>query len=175
MPVRLATAADAEAVARVQERGWQQAYRDVFPPHELDRGGFVQVERWRRRLAAPPPGWATYVADGDGDGAEIAGFVCIGGSRDARRCGEVYAIYVDPDRWAGGVGRTLLSCAEEALARRWPAATLWVLALNDRARRFYERAGWSPDGARKHESWFGVEAEEVRYRKELARASSSRS
>ena len=42
---------DAESIARVQERGWQIAYRHVFPVAELDRGGFIQVTRWRERLA----------------------------------------------------------------------------------------------------------------------------
>jgi GNAT superfamily N-acetyltransferase len=165
MEVRDATADDAAAVAGVQERGWQQAYRHVFPPAELDRGGFIQVERWRRRLAAPPAGWATFVAEVDG---EVTGFVCLGGSRDLRRCGEVYAIYVDPGAWARGLGRALLERAERELARRWPLAALWVLEANDRARRFYAAAGWEPDGARKQEAWFGVAADEVRYRKRLA-------
>lgn len=165
MELRGATAADAEAVARVQERGWQQAYRHVFPPDELDRGGFIQAERWRGRLAVPPPSWATFVAELDG---AVAGFVCVGASRDVRRCGEVYALYVDPGAWARGVGRALLARAETELARRWDLAALWVLEANDRARRFYAAAGWEPDGARKHESRFGVSAPEVRYRKRLA-------
>jgi len=38
-----------------------------------------------------------------------------------------------------------------------------VLEDNPRARRFYERAGWAPDGARKAEERFGVRAPEVRY------------
>jgi GNAT superfamily N-acetyltransferase len=163
--LRSATAADADAVAAVQERGWQRAYRHVFPPDELDRGGFIEVERWRRRLVAPPTGWATFVADLDG---EVAGFVCVGGSRDVRRCGEVYAIYVDPEAWARGLGRALLARAEAELARRWDVASLWVLEANDRARRFYAAAGWEPDGARKRETRFGVSAPEVRYRKRLA-------
>jgi GNAT superfamily N-acetyltransferase len=165
MELRSATATDAPAVAAVQERGWQRAYRHVFPPDELDRGGFIEVERWRRRLAAPPPGWATFVADLDGT---VAGFVCVGASRDVRRCGEVYAIYVDPDAWARGVGRALLEQAEAELARRWDVASLWVLEENDRARRFYASAGWEPDGARKREKRFGVAPFELRYRKRLA-------
>jgi RimJ/RimL family protein N-acetyltransferase len=43
-----------------------------------------------------------------------------------------------------------------------------VLEANPRARRFYERAGWRPDGARKHYERWGVTAPEIRYRKRLA-------
>src|SRR4051812_38208768 len=60
--VRPAMAADADAFARVQERGWQQAYRHVFPPERLDAGGFIHVDRWRTRLETPPHGWSTFVA-----------------------------------------------------------------------------------------------------------------
>jgi RimJ/RimL family protein N-acetyltransferase len=42
-----------------------------------------------------------------------------------------------------------------------------VLEDNPRARRFYERAGWEPDGKRKAEVRWGVRAPEVRYRKSL--------
>jgi RimJ/RimL family protein N-acetyltransferase len=42
-----------------------------------------------------------------------------------------------------------------------------VLDDNPRARRFYERAGWQPDGAAKTEERWGVAAAEVRYRKRL--------
>jgi hypothetical protein len=35
-------------------------------------------------------------------------------------------------------------------------------------RRFYEAAGWSPDGTSKHEPFGGVELHELRYRKALA-------
>jgi ribosomal protein S18 acetylase RimI-like enzyme len=164
--VRDATVADAAAIAHVQERGWQAAYRHVFPPDELDRGGFIDAARWRRRLASPPPGWVTIVA-----GEPVVGFSSIGPSRDERGVGELYAIYVDPAAWSTGAGRALIVAAEERLAGEYAEATLWVLEDNPRARRFYELAGWAPDGARKQDEkgWFGVRAPEVRYRKRLAR------
>ncbi|HEX7083608.1 MAG TPA: GNAT family N-acetyltransferase [Gaiellaceae bacterium] len=168
MIVRPATGNDACAIARVQERSWQQAYRHVFPPADLDRGGFIDPELWRQRLEEPPGGWTTLVAELD---RGLAGFVCSGPSRDQRATGEVYALYVDPDAWGHGAGRALLAEAERRLAQRYRAATLWVLDDNPRARRFYEIAGWRPDGGRKIEALrFDVPTAEVRYRKELATA-----
>jgi GNAT superfamily N-acetyltransferase len=166
--VRRATAADADGIARVQERGWQVAYRHVFPPERLDAGGFIHVDRWRTRLETPPRGWSTFVAV---DGS-VLGFASVGPSRDEDAVGELYAIYVDPGSWGSGSGPALLERAEAHLARDYVQATLWVLEENPRARRFYERAGWAPDGARKEDVWFDVTAAEVRYRKRL---SSSRS
>jgi len=162
MLVRAATGADAERIARVQERGWQAAYRHVFPAKELDRGGFIEASRWRDRLDHPPPGWTTFVAERDGT---VVGFASVGPSRDARGLGELYAIYVDPDEWSTGTGRVLIERAEEQLRGEYEEVTLWVLEQNPRARRFYERAGWAADGKRKAEARWGVRAPEVRYRK----------
>lgn len=42
-----------------------------------------------------------------------------------------------------------------------------MLDANERARRFYERQGWRPDGAEKTEEHSGATLHEVRYRIEL--------
>jgi GNAT superfamily N-acetyltransferase len=168
MDVRIAIGADADAVERIRVRGWQAAYRHVFPAEELDR---LQVDsaRWRRQIDIPPPGWTVFVAETDGT---VVGFVAVGPSRDGTPGGELYAIYVDPDSWSTGAGSALIKRAEEQLAREYGEATLWVLDDNHRARRFYERAGWAPDGASKREERLGVEALEVRYAKPLSNSAS---
>lgn len=66
----------------------------------------------------------------------------------AGEVGEVYAIYVAPDWWSTGTGRLLMEAAVARLAvAGYRRAVLWVLDTNARARRFYEKAGWAPDGA----------------------------
>ncbi len=148
----------------MQEQTWQAAYRHVFPAAELDRGGFIRPERWRDRIVRPPAGWTTLVAERDG---AIAGFASVGPSRDEPAVGELYAIYVEPPAWSTGTGRALIEQAEAELRMDFDEATLWVLEDNPRARAFYERAGWAPDGERKSEVRWGVRAQEVRYRKSL--------
>ena len=44
------------------------------------------------------------------------------------------------------------------------SASLWVLEDNPRARRFYEREGWTLDGERREEEFLGAPVTEVRYR-----------
>jgi hypothetical protein len=44
---------------------------------------------------------------------------------------------------------------------------LWVLDANERARRFYERTGWAPDGADLTDDSRGFTIREVRYRRDL--------
>jgi GNAT superfamily N-acetyltransferase len=169
MHVRPATGEDADAVERIRIGGWRTAYRHIYPANELDALP-IDPERWRERLATPPRGWSTFVAENDG----VVGFASVGPSRDIEGIGELYAIYVDPDAWSTGAGRALIEKCEEQLALEYDEAALWVLEDNPRARAFYERAGWEPDGARKVEPRFGVHAAEVRYRKALIRSSSPR-
>ena len=76
MLVRAAQAADADAVARIQQETWRVAYAHVFPEPGLAQD-FIDAERWRRRLADPPPGWSTFVT-----GDPVVGFASVGPSRD---------------------------------------------------------------------------------------------
>lgn len=48
-------------------------------------------------------------------------------------------------------------------------AVLWVLPTNDRARRFYEKRGWSADGAERRIIRPDVTIPEVRYARDLDR------
>ncbi len=163
MQIRLARGDDAPAVETIRIEGWRVAYRDILPPGDLDAMP-IDASRWRARFDSPPDGWTTFVAERD---SSVIGFAAMGPSRDEQEVGELYAIYVDPAVWSSGAGRALIVKAEEQLADAYPIATLWVLTANPRARRFYELAGWYPDGSVKAEDIFGVAAEETRYRKEL--------
>lgn len=161
--VRAAAPADAAAIASVHVRTWQGAYAHVFPEEGLRA---LPVERreafWHEWLTSPPHAVSVFVAGAEG---EVVGFVSVGASRDEEGAGELYAIYVLPEAWGSGAGPALMASALEALrAAGFAEATLWVLADNPRARRFYEREGWRVDGATRREEFLGVEVEEVRYR-----------
>jgi GNAT superfamily N-acetyltransferase len=163
MDVRQATEADAEAIETIRVHGWRVAYRHVYPADDLDALP-IDASRWLARLASPPDGWTTVVADEQG---RVLGFATVGPSRDEDAVGELYAIYVEPADWSTGAGRALLARAEQLLAAEYDEATLWVLDENPRARRFYEAGGWTADGGRKAVERLGVRAPEVRYRKTL--------
>lgn len=101
------------------------------------------------------------------------GFASAGASRDPdaamARVGELHTIYVHPDRWGTGTGGRLHDAAMRELARRgFGQVSLWVLDSNTRARQFYERRGWTPDGTVKHDERGGTPILEVRYRRALA-------
>jgi ribosomal protein S18 acetylase RimI-like enzyme len=97
----------------------------------------------------------------------VVGFASCGESRDAAGEGELYAIYALPKAWGSGTGPTLMTAALTALrANGFGTASLWVLEDNPRARRFYEREGWTQAG-RREEEVLGIQITEVGYRIKL--------
>jgi len=169
MQIREAEPKDARAIAEVHVGSWQAAYRGQLTDEYLD-GLKVEdrIEQHRRTLEEPRADWRTWVGV---EGGRVLGFAVTGPSEDADaqdRTGEVYAIYLDPKQVGTGLGRALFEQAVEDLrGRGFTEATLWVLETNERARRFYEIAGWKPDGAETSERVDCEMRPTVRYRATL--------
>lgn len=146
--IRQATTADVAAVARVHVESWEAAYRGLMPDAVIDSFTLDgRIEQWGRFLASPGAR-AALVAEHDGV-IGMASFGPAGGDDvDPAVVGEVYAIYVLPDHWGHGHGRTLMDGAVTWLGDHGFAdAVLWVLEANARAHAFYQAGGWRPDGA----------------------------
>ena len=184
--IRAGSAADAAQVAAVQREGWFAAYGSIIPAEIIDRvttpDGGARVRQtfrtrpWQRMLVA-------VAADQEGVAAPgVVGYASFGPETDVLSApwphplttdgkdggvAELYALYVRPDWWSTGTGRALM---ERVLARTSRAGylsiTLWVLRDNRRARRFYERAGFAPDGATNVLNGLGG-VTELRYRRVL--------
>jgi GNAT superfamily N-acetyltransferase len=170
--IRRAGVADARAVAAIAVAGWQAAYGGIFPADYLD-GLSVDAREtaWREMLQRDADGGTpAWLAERDG---RAVAFLASGPPRDEDvplRAAEVYAIYVLPEAWRAGVGRTLLRTAE----RHWhdlgaAALVLWVIEANAPARAFYEAMGWQLDGGRQQYEMAGVVVTEVRYRLRVTR------
>ena len=188
MVIRSGSAADAAPIAAVQRASWFAAYEGIISHETIDRvtapdeGARVRqtfrTRPWQRMIVAVA-GTPDTPEPGD---PGIVGYASFGPETDvltgpwpppltdAGRDGlvaELYALYVRPAWWSTGTGRALM---DRVLARtraaRYQSAVLWVLRDNARARRFYERAGFTPDGATHVlERLSGVT--EVRYRRAL--------
>jgi GNAT superfamily N-acetyltransferase len=187
--IRSASAADAAQIAAVMRDSWFAAYDGIIATAIIDRvtapdGGArvrqsFRIRPWQRMIAAIARREDSVPGD---DGAGIVGYASFGPERDVLGApwphpltpagseglvAELYALYVHPAWWSTGTGRALMN---EVLARvgqaGYAGVTLWVLEANDRARRFYGKAGFAPDGARHLlEDLGGVT--EIRYRRAL--------
>lgn len=136
--LRPATAADEAAIAEIWVPGWFEAHAGRVPDELLEHRSAGDL---RSRVASMIE--AATVAEIDGD---VAGFVVV---RDD--C--VDQMYVGEAFRGSGAAGELLAHAENAIADRNDRAWLAVVAGNDRARRFYERRGWTDEGLFDHLTW----------------------
>jgi ribosomal protein S18 acetylase RimI-like enzyme len=158
--VRWAAPEDARAIAAIQVETWRAAYVGVMPQQVLDDLDVGQrMSAWERSLKSEES--AQFIAERDGDGV---GFVSAGPCFHEADTGEIYAIYVRPHAWGTGSGWALMEAGVAWLAERWPEAVLWVAEENPRARRSYERYGWTPESTRVEEVTRGATVSEVLYR-----------
>lgn len=172
--VRRAEVRDADAIASVHVRAWQVGYRGQLPDAHLDG---LSIERrahdWREGLSHQLADRDVIVVEDPVDG-HVCGFATVGDPRDdsgpaASGEGQLWAINLEPEAWGRGLGTALLEGAVDALRRRGcDAAYLWALDTNARARRFYEREGWTHDGGLKDDAFGGQAVREVRYRRDLS-------
>jgi GNAT superfamily N-acetyltransferase len=154
--IRPAGIDDAAAGAALHIACWREAYASLADPEALARltdDLEERTERWRSYISAGPP-WLAVADDG-----ELMGFASAGPGRDddIDLDLELYAIYVRASQYGAGVGHQLFRAAIGD-ARVY----LWVLEANARARGFYRRQGFEPDGARRIDREFN--APEVRLR-----------
>ena len=164
MPIRPATSSDAEAIAQVHVASWQHAYRHILPPVFL---AGLSVEKrqdmWAESIATDRP--HVLVAEVDG---RVVGFSAFGPCRDedaSDAAFEIWAIYLAPSHWSQGLGRELWLASREALLKRGASSvSLWVIAGNERAIRFYATAGFKPEPeSLKPFELGGVQVQEVRF------------
>jgi len=130
--LRPATPQDAAEVARIWEAGWRDGHLG-HTPDELVR--LRTPESFRTRAANRVAD--TTIAD---VGGEVAGFVMVVSD-------EVEQVYVDAAHRGTGVAGLLLAEGARLVAAGGHArAWLAVATGNARARRFYERQGWTDEG-----------------------------
>jgi GNAT superfamily N-acetyltransferase len=147
---------DAEALGRVHAACWHETYDHLISKAALENlSPRRMAELWTHWMSQGPD-YRLFAALVDG---EIVGFSGSGPSRDddAPRDRQLLFIYL-LDAWHGtGIGQRLFDAAIGT-----EPSYLWVAGDNPRARRFYERNGYLPDGVEKDEAFLGEEIHEVR-------------
>jgi ribosomal protein S18 acetylase RimI-like enzyme len=160
---------DAATLQGLHRLTWKATYRayagELWYTHQLAAHALRDWEEIVRAQIAH--GGGVLIAKRDG---AIVGFCQygLGDEDDSAQTGHIHRLYVLPAQQRSGVGRSLLSASVEQLRQTGVhAATLWVLESDRRARTFYERMGWKPDGART------ADPTDLRYRLSLWQAAGS--
>jgi ribosomal protein S18 acetylase RimI-like enzyme len=137
--IRAALPADAGAIAAIEVETWRTAYAGILPDAML-----LGLDPARRRQS-----WGRTVRYDPGDAViatEDGGVVGFGscGRQPLTALpysGEIFTLYVLPDRQNQGTGRLLLAALFERLVGLGQTSALvWVLSDNP-SRYFYERMG----------------------------------
>ncbi len=150
--------------ACVRMRSWRAAYAGLMPQPVIDSIDLGTMwSAWHASVRRPPSrSTRLFVAGPPGEVHSYAWVRPVDGSRGA---GEVGAMYSDPTAWGSTAGWAAFSTAVDFLRSRGRTdLSLWMLKGNERAGRFYERAGWRPDGEEHTTTTAAGSYVEVRYR-----------
>lgn len=149
---------DSEALGRVHAQCWHETYDHLISEAALKNVSPRRMAELWTHWASQGPDFRMSAALVDGN---IVGFVGSGPARDkdAPAFRELYFIYL-LEEWHGtGIGQRLFDAAVEPEEHVY----LWVANDNPRAHRFYERNGFTLDGAKHTEPFLGEELTEVRF------------
>ena len=160
--IRDAISADAEACAAVHVASWQVAYRGMLPDDYLD--GLRPADRldhWREWISQERARGAILLALADRDVVGFGSFVAH------PTLGDTWALlpnlYLTPATIGRGTGAALMAAGLDRLRTDgFEHVELWVHPDNERARRFYDRGGWTTDGTTQVEEVWGVDMHELR-------------
>jgi ribosomal protein S18 acetylase RimI-like enzyme len=115
------------------------AYASFFPSDSPAPTATELQEIWIERVADPT---ATALIAYDSERA--VGSVMVRRDPDFPAEGQLLGLHVLPHAWGRGVGSALHDAAiARLMGVGYPNAGLWVLAVNQRARRMYETRRWS--------------------------------
>ncbi|MEX8033159.1 N-acetyltransferase family protein [Microbacterium sp. 20-116] len=140
---------DAPAVAAFQTLAWQQTYRGLIDDALLDVPAEDRVGRWAERIRSGSRSvtiaWQIHSVVG------VASTSIDDPPRAGLPATELSTLYLRRDVQGIGLGSRLLHAAIGD-----DDAHLLVFEVNERARAFYERRGFQPEGAVLHDAGTGL-------------------
>ncbi len=141
---REATEADLLPLAELERAANVAGLAHVFPPERYPFPFDAVLARWR--LVLDDPAAVVLVLDDVGR-SRLAVYV-------AHDDAMLRHVAVHPDRWGEGLATAAVEAAVAGMAARGcTEASLWVLEDNHRARRLYERLGWTAVADRREAPW----------------------
>lgn len=145
---------DIEAVRELYTSGWQNAFKGIVPQEYLDN---MNLDDWA------PPLEGAYILT---DGKNILGTSSISAARDEsfKGWGEIISLYVLPELIGQGYGHILFEFVKgKLLELGYNHIYLTVFEDNMRARKFYEKHGFSWNNERLPLNVGGKDLVELRY------------
>ena len=158
MEIRYITPEDRlEEISNIYEQSWRYAYQNIIPQSYLDS---IPSGAWVENLSRNGRK-SIIMVEKDAN----IGTLSFGSSRWERYgdYGEIISIFLS-EYIGKGYGKELLAEAIKGLrALGFKDILLWVLEDNDRARRFYERNGFTYYGEYRMDNIGGNQLREVMY------------
>ncbi len=161
MEILRITVETASAASHIYALSWKTAYRGMLPDSYLDQ---LSLERWTPLLQN-----SSYEGYLLREGGGFVATCSVAPARDPGMpgWGEIISLYVLPEQFGRGYGTALFDFAQRRLQEMcYRRFYLWVLEQNFRARRFYQRNGFSFCGDRAALYIGGGSFAELRYTKE---------
>ena len=151
--IRYAGKEDIDVLASVHSQSLRAAYKDIIPDDILNNDFSIERRKlgFIRELEVKKPFNAVAF-----DSGNPVGLLSFGDSRHieiSEDSIELWRIYLLPKYWGIGFGEELFNWGmSEIKARGYMKVILWVLEENNRARRFYEKNGFTHNGQKIEES-----------------------
>lgn len=157
--VRQARKSDVTSISQILSQSWKAAFNDFFSPDELSQ--IASEERFfsiLENVIVSNMGELRVATLDDTPVGEIFWY-----SNPARNATEIISLFTLPQIWGKGVGKQLLLQAEAESQHN--LMELWTFQKNARARRFYEKMGYTLSANMRASDFVGLS--EVQYVKEL--------
>lgn len=142
-----------------------ESYRSFAPPGWEPPAANYDLQSLRDRLAQP----GVWCLLAEHRGAPVGHVSLLPTSEHARWPSfepglvQLWHLFVLADWWGSGLATALhAEAVREAGARGYTAMRLFTPAAQARARRFYEREGWTPAGEPREAPGFGMPLAELR-------------
>jgi GNAT superfamily N-acetyltransferase len=154
---------DAGAIAQLDREGFE-GYR-AFAPPDWEPPTAEEEREWLSTHLGDPAVWCVLAEDSVGPAGHVA-FMPAAHARHASKepgLAHLWLLFVRTSLWGSGLATELHTRAlEEAAARGFTAMRLFTPAGQGRARRFYEREGWTVAGDPFDDAEFGLALVEYR-------------
>lgn len=156
---------DATGVATIQVECWRKAYAGIIPDKYLASLDVnAKAKTWETGLSVNPDVIRIVALEKNIPFGFVAGLENRSSAFYPEIASEAWSIYVHPDHWKKGIGKSLLlAFIEEMRKLKHSTMIVWALEENLPARAFYESMGGVLQSQKQTQTYGGKSLSEVAY------------